>query len=52
MKARNLLDGAVHTPETMKVIGEAFDRAWADIAHRFDGDSEKARLQLAHAVSP
>jgi hypothetical protein len=50
MKALKLFEGTVHTPETLKVIGQAFDDAWAEIAHRFDGDDEKARVRLAHAV--
>jgi len=49
MKARGLLEGSFHTPETLKIVGKAYDDAWAEIAHHFDGDAEKARLRLAHA---
>ena len=52
MKARALLIGATFDPETMKVMFAAFDMAWAEIAHHFDGDPEveQARLRLANAV--
>ena len=50
MQARSLLEGSFHAPETLKVVGKAYDDAWAEIAHRFDGDAQKARLRLAHAV--
>jgi hypothetical protein len=29
---------------------KAFDDAWAEIAHHFDGHAEDARARLAHAV--
>jgi hypothetical protein len=52
MKARALLIGATFDRETMKVMFAAFDTAWAEIAHHFDGDPEVevARLRLANAV--
>jgi hypothetical protein len=43
----------LHGPETLKVIGRAFDGAWADIANHFAGDrhrADAARERLAHAV--
>jgi hypothetical protein len=53
MKARQLIDNASFGPESMKVIGQAFDAAWAQIAANFGGDPddiERARLRLADAV--
>jgi hypothetical protein len=48
-----LIRGATYGPEALKVIGQAFDEAWAEIAPHFEGHSlqtEAARLRLAHAV--
>jgi hypothetical protein len=53
MKARKLIEGAAYGTEAVKVIGEAFDKAWAQIAHHFNGNAEvveAARIRLAHAV--
>jgi hypothetical protein len=53
MKARNLIYGAVYGPDAIKVIAEAFESAWGDIASRYDGAEEiveRVRLRLAHAV--
>ena len=30
MKARKLIEGATYGPETLKVIGKAFDDAWSE----------------------
>jgi len=53
MKARRLIDGASYGPATLKVIGQAFDEAWVEIAGNF-GDNptqiENARLRLAEAL--
>ena len=53
MKARRLIDGASFGPATLKVIGQAFDEAWAEIAGNL-GDNpaqiENARLTLAEAL--
>jgi hypothetical protein len=53
MKARRLIDGASFAPATLKIIGQAFDEAWAEIAGNF-GDNptqvENARLRLAEAL--
>ena len=52
-KARQLIDGASFGPETLKAMGEAFDRAWSDIDGNFQDDpvdSEKARVRLAEAL--
>ena len=38
MRARQLIDGASFGPEALKVIGEAFDTAWAEIAGNFAND--------------
>jgi len=53
VKARSLIDGAAYGPEALKVIGQAFDEAWQEIAGNFGGDAqqvEAARLRLAEAV--
>lgn len=53
MKARKVIEGASYGPEALKVIGEAFDAAWSEIAHHFEGEPgqiEVARERLAHAV--
>jgi hypothetical protein len=53
MKAKTLISGASFGPETLKVIGQAFDGAWSEIAHHFQGDrteTETARERLAHAI--
>jgi len=53
MKARQLIDGATYGPDALKVIGQAFDEAWRDIAGNFGDDPseiEAARLELAEAV--
>jgi hypothetical protein len=53
MKAHHIIEGSLHDPETLKIIGMAFDDGWAEIAGHFGSDArpiERARLQLAHAV--
>ncbi len=50
MKARRLIESAAFSPETLKVIGKAFDDAWASISDHYRGDEEDARLRLAHSV--
>jgi hypothetical protein len=53
IKARRLIDGASFGPETLKAVGEAFDKAWEQIAGNFSGDAqsiEAARLKLAQAI--
>ena len=53
MKAPSLIDGAAFGPETLKVIGEAFDQAWSEIGDGFNYDElviEAARLNLAVAL--
>jgi hypothetical protein len=51
MKARRLIDGASFGPATLKVIGQAFDAAWAEIAGHFGPSQvEDARLRLAEAL--
>ena len=50
MNAHELLDNAAGSfgPEAMKVIGQAFDEAWASIAGNFTSESvQGARLTLA-----
>jgi hypothetical protein len=53
MPARALIDGASLGPDALKVVGQAFDLAWAEIAPYFGGDPivrEGARLTLANAI--
>ena len=50
MKARRLIESATYQPETLQTAFKAFDEAWAEIAHHFNGDAEDARARLAHAV--
>jgi hypothetical protein len=52
MRARALIDGAAFGPDALKVIGQAFDEAWEEIAGNFGDpqDIEQARFRLANAV--
>jgi hypothetical protein len=53
MKARQLIAGAAFGPEVLKVIGKAFDDAWAEVAPSV-GDNPlaiyAARLRLANVI--
>jgi len=53
MRARQLIDNASFGPDALKVMGEAFDAAWAEIAGNFGNDPvvvEAARIKLANAI--
>jgi cation transport regulator ChaB len=53
MRVAKILAGCTYGPETRKIIGKAFDDAWASIADDFAGDAQRAdaaRERLAHAV--
>jgi|RhiMethySRZTD1v2_1073278.scaffolds.fasta_scaffold756308_1 hypothetical protein len=53
MRARELIDGAAFGPDALKAIGQAFDEAWAEIAHHFGSvpaDIDKAQFRLATAL--
>lgn len=53
MKARQLIGGAAFPPETLKVIFEAFDDAWAEVRPSISTRAstiESARLSLATIV--
>jgi hypothetical protein len=56
MKARKALEGASSHPATVKALCQAFDEAWASIAHLYSSDYntertiEQARLGLANSV--
>ena len=53
MRARRLIDGASFGLEATKVIGQAFDAAWAEIDRNFGDDPaeiDDARLKLANAL--
>jgi hypothetical protein len=53
MTARAIIDGASFGPDALKVIGQAFDLAWAEIVPNFASDpvvTAGARLTLANAI--
>ena len=53
MKARRLIESAAYEPETLQVMFQAFDQAWAEIAANFGDDPkdiEQGRMRLAHAI--
>jgi hypothetical protein len=53
MRARQLISGASFGPEALKVIWQAFDEAWKQIAGNFGNDPddiERARFRLASAL--
>jgi len=49
MKARQLLEGAAYSPETLAMLFAAFDQAWIEIESDFLGEAprESGRLTLA-----
>jgi hypothetical protein len=52
-KANQFIDGAAFGPEALKAMGEAFDKAWREIAGNFGYDRvevEAVRLKLATVV--
>jgi hypothetical protein len=51
LRAHRLIEGSAYAAETLAVLGEGFDQAWAEIAHLFANEElERARMRLAHAV--
>jgi hypothetical protein len=55
MQNRHLMDGAgaTYDPETVKMMGFAFDEAWAEIAGQFQQSglvASAVRLKLADAI--
>lgn len=53
VKARRLIESSLFAPQTLHVLFQAFDQAWAEIAGNFGDDAqeiERGRMQLAHAV--
>ncbi len=53
MPLKRLIDGRSFTPEALKVVYEAFDLAWAEIASRYGDDPariEFARTTLAQTI--
>jgi hypothetical protein len=51
MEGRKLFDGAAFGPDTLKVMGQAFDDAWSSIAGNFGEDQvSAARLKLANII--
>jgi hypothetical protein len=53
LKARELIDSAAFGPDTLKMLGQAFDEAWAIIGGNFEENTlavQAARLKLANAI--
>jgi hypothetical protein len=52
MMIAKFLAGSSYDPDTVKIIGAAFDDAWSEISHNFASDTlrAEARDRLAHAV--
>ena len=51
MEAWAVIEDSAFGPQTIKVIGQAFDQAWEEIAGNYsDALREGARLQLASAI--
>jgi hypothetical protein len=52
MRVAKILGGCTYGPEALKIIGKAFDDAWAEIAEHFvcDADWAAAHERLAHVV--
>ena len=48
MASHQLIAGAAYSPEALKIIGQAFDEAWRDIAD--PPDVARARNRLARAI--
>ena len=40
MKAKQMVEGASYGPDTLKVMGQAFDEAWTHIEGNFGHDSK------------
>ena len=53
MKARRLIEGASFEPDQLRILGQAFDEVWeqlaADVSRRAEA-VDAARLKLANAV--
>jgi hypothetical protein len=53
MRAAKIVAGCTYGPEALKIIGKAFDGAWARHRRALAGDADRAaaaRERLAHAV--
>jgi hypothetical protein len=53
MEARQRISNASYSPEALKVLCQAFDEAWGDIAGNFGGNVlavRAARLKLANIM--
>ncbi|MFZ1103719.1 MAG: hypothetical protein WAN86_12905 [Hyphomicrobiaceae bacterium] len=53
MPARKLIESASFGPETLKILFQAFDEAWAVLAPRYGNDApaiEAARTRLANIL--
>jgi hypothetical protein len=51
-KAQELITGATYDPATLKMLDQAFEEAWSDIAGNYQSSLavEAARLKLANVV--
>ena len=53
MKAAKIFEGCTYGPETLQVVGTAFDDAWTEIAPHFNDEEARradVRERLAHAI--
>ena len=52
MKARDLIENSAFGPESLALIGKAFDDAWAQIAGNFSDPAQRemVRLTMAEAI--
>ena len=53
MEARRLIESSSYGPNTLHVIFQAFDEAWAEIGKTFGDDAQdiqQGRMRLAHAI--
>jgi hypothetical protein len=55
MKARKLIEGSSYDPDTLRILFQAFDDAWAQVSptissSRPEAAIEAARMKLAHII--
>lgn len=43
MKAIALIEGAAYGPDALKTMTQAFDKAWACVAHHFENGDDAVR---------
>lgn len=47
---KSLFEQPTFGPDDVKLLSEVFDDAWATVATEFNGNSEEARAEMAHAI--